>query len=75
MDEVTQYQVVITLEPISEEFMLPALTALLAAFPFKVRGFHADNGSEYINYTVAELLEKMNMPNLFDGVIREIQVP
>jgi hypothetical protein len=27
-------------------------------FPFKILGFHADNGSEYINYAVANLLEK-----------------
>lgn len=58
VDEVTQFQVVVTVERISEEFMQPALISLLAAFPFKIKGFHADNGSEYINYTVAGLLEK-----------------
>ena len=41
--------------------MLPALIQLLASFPFKIRGFHADNGSEYINYTVAELLDKLHI--------------
>ena len=61
VDEVTQFQVIVTLERISEEFMLPALQYLLAAFPFKIRGFHADNGSEYINYTVADLLEKLSI--------------
>ncbi|MFT7549388.1 MAG: hypothetical protein ACI9VI_003247 [Candidatus Azotimanducaceae bacterium] len=58
VDEVTQFQVIFTLERISEEFMLPALIEMLAAFPFKIRGFHSDNGSEYINYTVTELLAK-----------------
>lgn len=58
VDEVTQFQAVVTVERISEEFMQPALISLLAAFPFKIKGFHADNGSEYINYTVAELLKK-----------------
>ena len=53
VDEVTQFQVIVTLERISEQFMLPALKQILAAFPFKIRGFHADNGGEYINYTVA----------------------
>jgi len=33
----------------------------LHIFPFKTRGFHADNGSEYINYTVAELLAKLHI--------------
>ena len=41
--------------------MLPALKHLLSIFPFKIRGFHADNGSEYINYSVAELLEKLRI--------------
>ena len=41
--------------------MLPALITMLAVFPFKIRGFHADNGSEYINYTVAELLQKLKI--------------
>jgi len=61
VDEVTQVQVVATLERITEEHMLPALKNLLGAFPFKIRGFHTDNGSEYINYSVAELLEKMRV--------------
>jgi transposase InsO family protein len=61
VDEVTQFQVIITLERISEEFMLPALKRILAAFPFKIRGFHMDNGGEYINHTVAELLEKLRI--------------
>lgn len=61
VDEVTQFQIIITLERISEEFMLPALINVLDSFPFKIRGFHTDNGSEYINYTVAELLEKLRI--------------
>jgi len=32
---------------------------LLEQFPFVILGFHADNGSEYINRFVAELLEKL----------------
>jgi transposase len=61
VDEVTQIQVVATLERITEEHMLPALKSMLSAFPFKIRGFHTDNGSEYINYSVAELLEKLHI--------------
>jgi hypothetical protein len=58
---VTQFQVIATLERISEAFMRPALEQMLATFPFKIRGFHADNGSEYINYTVAELLDTLRI--------------
>jgi transposase InsO family protein len=32
---------------------------LLDAFPFVIKGFHSDNGSEYINKRVAKLLEKL----------------
>lgn len=61
VDEVTQFQVIVTVEKISERYMLPALEQLLAAFPFKIQGFHTDNGGEYINYTVAQLLEKLRI--------------
>jgi len=56
VDEVTQWDVVVTVERISEPFMLPALRALLKQFPFLIKGFHADNGSEYINHKVAKML-------------------
>jgi len=61
VDEVTQFEVVFTVERISEQFLIPALAALLEAFPFQIFGFHADNGSEYINRHVAELLEKLRI--------------
>lgn len=59
VDEVTQWEVVVAVEKISERFMLPALEAALDLFPFTIHNFHADNGSEYINYQVARLLEGM----------------
>jgi len=61
VDEVTQFQIIVTVERISERYMLPALEQLLMAFPFKIKGFHTDNGGEYINYTVAQLLEKLRI--------------
>jgi transposase InsO family protein len=59
VDCVTQWQVVACCERISEAFLLPVLEQMLASFPFAIRGFHADNGSEYINGRVAGLLEKL----------------
>ena len=59
VDEVTQYQAVVCVEKISEAYLLVALEELFAAFPFVIRCFHSDNGSEYINYRVAELLNKL----------------
>lgn len=61
VDEVTQFEVVFTIERISEQFLIPALAALLETFPFQILGFHADNGSEYINRHVVELLEKLRI--------------
>lgn len=59
VDEVTQAEVVITVYGISEEFLRPALEEALLSFPFIILGFHSDNGSEYINRVVAELLQKL----------------
>lgn len=59
VDEVTQCQCVCAVERISEAFLLPVLAAMMTAFPFVIRGFHSDNGSEYINRQVAKLLEKL----------------
>jgi transposase InsO family protein len=59
VDCVTQYEVVATCERISEAFLIPVLEALLQSFPFVIRGFHSDNGSEYINRHVAKLLNKL----------------
>jgi len=59
VDEVTQFQAVFAVEHISEAYLLPVLEAMMDAFPFVIRGFHSDNGSEYINHKVAKLLKKL----------------
>jgi transposase InsO family protein len=61
VDEVTQWEIVAATPHISELWLLPVLEALLAQFPFVIRGFHPDNGSEFINYTAARLLEKLRI--------------
>jgi hypothetical protein len=61
VDEVTQWELVGCVEGISEHFLIPLLEMLLAQFPFKVIEFHSDNGSEYINYVVAKLLNKLSI--------------
>jgi hypothetical protein len=53
VDEVTQYEVVLSCRRINEQFLIPILTEILEIFPFNISGFHADNGSEYINQQVA----------------------
>jgi hypothetical protein len=59
VDEVTQWEIVAATPQISEHWLIPVLEQLLEQFPFTIRGFHSDNGSEFINYTVAGLLEKL----------------
>jgi hypothetical protein len=59
VDCVTQYEAVGSCERISEAYLIPVLEAMIGSFPFIIRGFHSDNGSEYINRQVAEMLNKL----------------
>ena len=59
VDEVTQWQIVGAVPFISEAWLMPVLEAILKQFPFHIRGFHSDNGSEFINHTVSGLLNKL----------------
>ena len=59
VDTVTQWQVVGGTETISEQHLIPVLEAMLHQFPFRILGFHCDNGSEFLNHTVVELLNKL----------------
>lgn len=61
VDEVTQWEIVGCVEGISEYFLVPLLETLIAQFPFRILGFHSDNGSEYVNYVVAKLLHKLSI--------------
>jgi transposase InsO family protein len=59
VDEVTQWEIVGAVEKISEQYLATLLEELLDQFPFRIINFHSDNGSEYINKTVAHLLNKL----------------
>jgi transposase InsO family protein len=59
VDEVTQWEIVGSVERIAESNLAPLLESLLIQFPFQVVGFHSDNGSEYVNRIVAGLLNKL----------------
>ena len=59
VDQVTQWEIVAATAQISELWLIPLLETMLQQFPFVIRGFHSDNGSEFINYTVARLLGKL----------------
>ena len=59
VDEVTQWEIVASVQRISEAYLVPVLETMLSEFPFIIRGFHSDNGSEFVNGIVAKLLNKM----------------
>jgi hypothetical protein len=59
VDTVTQWEVVGCVETIAESHLLPVLEAILHQFPFRILGFHCDNGSEFINHLVVDLLNKL----------------
>ncbi|TAK93463.1 transposase, partial [Patescibacteria group bacterium] len=61
VDAVCQWQVEACVQGISEAHLLPVLALIIDQFPFVVVGFHSDNGSEYINHRVAEMLEKLRI--------------
>ena len=59
VDQVTQWEVAGATPRISEAYLEPLLKAMMQQFPFRILGFHSDNGSEFINRTVAQLLNKL----------------
>jgi transposase InsO family protein len=61
VDATCQWQVEACVQAISKAFLLPVLAAVIAQFPFVIEGFHSDNGTEYINGPVAEVLEKLRI--------------
>ena len=61
LDCVTQWEVVATVQTISEAHLLPVIEQMLEQFPFEILGFHADNGSEYVNHRVARMLDKLRI--------------
>lgn len=59
VDEVTQWEIVASVDKIAEAYLVPVLEGMLVQFPFIIRGFHSDNGSEFVNQVVAKLLNKL----------------
>jgi len=61
IDEVTQMEFVFCVPAISQKYMERVLKLLLELCPFVIVNFHSDNGSEYINKVVAELLNEAHI--------------
>jgi transposase InsO family protein len=61
IDEVLQWEMLLCVEGISEQYLKPALETILKCFPFILKSFHSDNGSEYINLAVAAMLNRLHI--------------
>lgn len=59
VDEVTQWEILICVDSITEKSMAYVLNQALHFFPFVVIGFHSDNGGENINGSVSLVLQKL----------------
>ncbi len=61
IDEVTQFEHLGAVAMVAEAFLVPILEEMRVTLPFVVLGFHADNGSEYVNRTVAAMPDKLHV--------------
>jgi len=59
VDEVTQWQVVGAVSQISEAALEPVLESMLDEFPFLIRGFHSDSGSEYHEFGASRAVQPL----------------
>jgi len=59
VDEIVQWEVAGAVEKITDTHLLPLLEKIIASYPYRIINFHADNGSEYVNSKVAEMLNKL----------------
>lgn len=58
VDEVTQWEIPVAVENLQEASVEPALDEAFVLFPFTIRNFHSDNGGEYINDVVHDLVSR-----------------
>lgn len=61
VDEVTQCEFVFCTPSICEQYLKIVLEQLVIACPFKIINFHSDNGSEFINKVVADILNRLHI--------------
>ena len=59
VDEIVQWEVAGAAEKITDTHLLPLLEKIIASYPYRIINFHADNGSEYVNSKVAEMLNNL----------------
>ena len=58
VDCVTQWEIVASVHTIAGSHLAPVIEQMLEQFPFEILGFHADNGSTYVNRRVTQMLDE-----------------
>ena len=61
VDEVTQSEFIFCVSAISEKYLKAVLEDVYCICPFVIVNFHSDNGSEYINKVVADILNRLHI--------------
>jgi transposase InsO family protein len=61
VDEVLQWEIVISVATITQTDLETLYREVLESFPFKIQNFHSDNGSELINDYLASILEDLHI--------------
>ena len=61
VDEVLQFEFVFCVPSICEKYMKGVLEDLYIFCPYKIVNFHSDNGSEFINKVVANMLNRLRI--------------
>jgi len=59
VDEIIRWEIIALVEKIPESYLVPVLESMSVQIPFVSREFHSDNGSEFVNHVVAQLLNKL----------------
>lgn len=59
VDEVTQWEILVCVDSITEGSMAYVLKLALDFFPFNILNFHSDNGGENINGSVSKVLQEL----------------
>lgn len=59
VDEITQWEILVSVPQICDDCMEPALLDLLEQYPFIIFNFHSDRGGETINYLIADMLQRL----------------
>jgi hypothetical protein len=65
VDTVTQWRVIGFVETICERDLIPVLQVMLYQYPFRILEFHCDNGSEFLNHRVSQMLNKLPVSQIF----------